>query len=44
MSIGVVFKSEFVARIFNVNGECTQDEHFEPRDLVETPGGANRKR
>ena len=44
MSIGVLLGGEKLARLYIVNGECTRVEHFEPRGLAETSGGAIRKR
>ena len=43
MSFGVVFILEISDRLISVKGECTQVEHYEPRGLAETAGGASRK-
>ncbi len=46
MSFGVVVISRRLAKLMSINGEHspTRVECDEPRGLVETPGGAVRKR
>lgn len=43
MSFGVVFIPGNSDTLMSVKGECTQVEHYEPRGLAETAGGASRK-